>query len=323
MRKYAIIFIIGALLILSSSTIASDDVDTSVDDLTVSLERIHEISYVSHGEIYISSDDDFDIQAAAESWEGGGNSTHPYIIEGYEISYDVHNIFISGTSRHFIIRNCNLIPDINPGINVGIYILDSPNARVENVTITQKGWGYILWNSNGIIVEESKADLCGVGFEIWYSQGAQLSDLEAQNCETGIYIRDSDDVTFDIGSIHDNDVGLSIYESDNLQMSKLVVSDNTYEGILIENSNYCTLEDSEIYTCGDNLHAGFNCTNSNYFTATNITAWNLAQGLWFEDTFQTRIEDSYIHDGTQTGINIVSCTEVTIRRTQVESNDYY
>ena len=323
MRKHVLLVILGTLLILSSSTVASDNTDAIVDAVTELPQKINEISYVSHGYINIGDDTEFDDTAIAEGWAGGGNATHPYIIEGYEIAHDGTNIHIGITSRHFIIRNCYLHADTNPGINFGLYLLLTPNAVVDNVTVSQKGYGFYLYDADNLVVTESKADNCEDGFYIRYSEGAQLTDLEAQMCTTGISIRDSDDVTFEVGSIHDNDVGLFIENSDNVQMSTLVVNDNAYEGILMDTSNYCQLEDTTIYNCGDNQHAGFNCTNSNYFTAINIETWSITQGFWIEDSFQPTIEDSYFHNGFQTGIEIRGCSDVTIRRTQVESNLYY
>ncbi|MGD9395392.1 MAG: hypothetical protein PVJ05_03095, partial [Candidatus Thorarchaeota archaeon] len=155
MRRAGLIVVFGILLILSLSTAAADDTEAVVDDLSIEPQRNSALSYTSHGAISITSDSQFDIQAEAEGWAGGGNATHPYIIEGYEIAHDANNILISGVTRHFIIRNCLLTPDINPGINMGLYILASDNAHVENVTVTQKGGGYYLYDSLGIVVMES------------------------------------------------------------------------------------------------------------------------------------------------------------------------
>ena len=136
MRKVGLIISFATLLILSSATIASDNGESIVEDLILEPQRSATPSYTSHGPIRIDNDTHFDGVALAEGWEGGGNATHPYIIEGYNITSSDTNIYI-WSSRDFIIRDCYVQGDGGPFNPWGVYIVYAPNAHIENVTVFQ------------------------------------------------------------------------------------------------------------------------------------------------------------------------------------------
>ena len=94
MRRYGFIFILAVLLILSTSSTASDNNNNHNDVLGIIPEHSFFESNTIHAPIRIDNNTDFDDQALAEGWEGYGNSTHPYIIEGYNITSNRSCIYI-------------------------------------------------------------------------------------------------------------------------------------------------------------------------------------------------------------------------------------
>ncbi|NHK30913.1 MAG: hypothetical protein FK730_06140, partial [Asgard group archaeon] len=71
---------------------------------------------------FIVIDDDTDFLA----FPGYGNESHPYIIEGYNIiakTTDDIGIYVTGTTKHFEIRNNDISYDNTVG-DLGIAIID-------------------------------------------------------------------------------------------------------------------------------------------------------------------------------------------------------
>jgi len=102
--------------------------------------------------IVIDEDSDFSI------FPGYGNETHPYVIEGYDISQpDFVNpgISVTGTTMHFIIQN-NIFEN---GL-YGIYIEDiaPETATIYNNTLSHTYTGIYLKEANGTVVDDNIID---------------------------------------------------------------------------------------------------------------------------------------------------------------------
>ncbi len=108
--------------------------------------------YAVHSPIFISGDMDFYNQAMAEGWPGNGTSANPYIIEGYDIdgTGEWFCIYISGTTVHFIIRDCYL-----HSIDVGLILEVVQNGNVRNNTISNNAYGIYLWDSSGNTIDRN------------------------------------------------------------------------------------------------------------------------------------------------------------------------
>jgi parallel beta-helix repeat protein len=100
----------------------------------VSLTRTFQISNGTTP-ILIDSDAVFDSTALANGWEGGGNATHPYILEGHiidKLGVDGSCISISDTTRHFIIRNCDLTGATNGWQDAGVFLFNVINGMISD-----------------------------------------------------------------------------------------------------------------------------------------------------------------------------------------------
>jgi parallel beta-helix repeat protein len=104
-------------------------------------------SYTPHSPIVIDDDTDF----VSQGWPGYGNKTHPYLIEGLEITSSDVCIQISGTSVWFAIINCNITTDGFYG-NFGVWLESLENAAIYNCTINRLFTGiYCEYVQNTVI----------------------------------------------------------------------------------------------------------------------------------------------------------------------------
>jgi len=109
---------------------------------------------VTHGtkrthRIDISGNDDFADQAIANSWDGNGSASTPYIIEGLNITVTVISpIQIVNTTVHFEVRGCLAV-----GGPTGILLQNVTNAKVWNNTILNSvSCGLFVAESYGVLV---------------------------------------------------------------------------------------------------------------------------------------------------------------------------
>ncbi|MDF1537717.1 MAG: hypothetical protein P1Q69_02300, partial [Candidatus Thorarchaeota archaeon] len=108
--------------------------------------------YEEHGPISITSDTDFDSQAASEEWDGTGAPGDPYVIGGLNITYDGVCITISDTTRHFRIEDCYLSsPNSRNGYGIDInYVV---NGTISNCKIIYKSSGISLYHVEDFLIE--------------------------------------------------------------------------------------------------------------------------------------------------------------------------
>ena len=134
------------------------------------LETKHFIpTYDSHSPIDIDSDSDF------TGFSGDGSENNPYIIENYEIVTTGVGIYIRGTTKHFIIKDCFIetnsdgivienvgsntatIQDnvLNGTLGKGIEIESSSYVLVKNNTILGYEVGITIEDSHYAIIEDN------------------------------------------------------------------------------------------------------------------------------------------------------------------------
>ena len=122
-------------------------------DLTQSIEIPKGASLVFDPSILIDSDSDF----IALGFDGNGDSINPYLIKDFmiDVSGNDNGIFISGTTKHFIIQNCTITTEY-----IGIRVDDVADgtALIRNNTCTSKnnnGGGIAVAGTNVMIVNNT------------------------------------------------------------------------------------------------------------------------------------------------------------------------
>ncbi len=122
--------------------------------------------------IVITSNADFALQAAANSWAGDGSSSDPYVISDLHI--DVTNetgIDIQNTDVYFVINNC-LIEKATDSNTYGIYFDWVENGRIINSIIRENYYGISI--SRGVNIEVSNNVVANnsYGMDLFWSEGA-------------------------------------------------------------------------------------------------------------------------------------------------------
>ena len=183
----------------------------------------------------------------AAGFSGSGTSGDPYVLSDVYVNATGHHhgIFISNTTKHFIITNCRAS--------------DAFTSEIDTLDLQESGSGILLYNVSNGTIEDTVADYNARGITI-----CACSDIVVMNCtldndyRTGVYvvdcsgtdiiISDSDitasDISIDIGvlvqdcsdvSINGNDLSLATeagvcLSSTTTPCRDNAVTDNTISG---------------------------------------------------------------------------------------------
>jgi len=106
--------------------------------------------------IQISSNDEFSLFSKA----GNGTKENPYVISGYIIEHFEAGIFISQTTKFFVITNCTFLNLKYEAIR--IMTVDVGNVRIENNTIINTKFGIYIYQAPKSIIVNNKIVNCTV-----------------------------------------------------------------------------------------------------------------------------------------------------------------
>lgn len=111
--------------------------------------------------IRINGDEEFEEWADRMNWSGDGSPENPYIIENItmKVPFKTNGIFISNTTVHFIIRNCNISFAHNDNENTffsGIKLYNVANAVIENNTFYKDEMGISIYESSDVEVAHNR-----------------------------------------------------------------------------------------------------------------------------------------------------------------------
>lgn len=163
-----------------------------------------------HNPINIDNDTNFSKENGVKS--GNGTETSPYIIEGWGIELSNENdsgIFISNTTKYFVIKNCYILNTNKSRKNYnGIYLKNVKNCKIDNVTIGKVETGinnwygtideifnYSIYDSNCSIynlhgnigfIKNCKIVKCNIGINNWYGTIKNMKNCIMYNCNKAI-----------------------------------------------------------------------------------------------------------------------------------------
>ena len=184
----------------------------------------------------------------AYNFPGKGTADDPYIIENYNIdTTSARGIYITDTTKHFIIRNC-VIKAANTAIYIsnaaegtvsiinnecndngfyGIYIVDSPSSLLINNFCENN------LRANGIsIIESPNSNLTG---NYCFNNTGQ-NELEV-NLGNGIFITQSDNTTVKTNFCSDNNGhGIVLHKSITSEVRNNELDCNGVSGLFIDDS---------------------------------------------------------------------------------------
>lgn len=186
LKKKLVLFII-IILIGYYSNFTSSETRSSKDYITDSLKL-----FIDHDPIEILNDTAFTLYG----FEGGGTEESPYIIENLKIEsfgFLSNSIYVTGTSAHFIIRNCYLLHEY-----VGIYVHDISPYTSQ------------LINNTCIGTVEDMGGSIGVSNTV----GCSIIDNTCVNVAQGIHTNEANHITI-TGNVIEN----STYQGINIRFS--------------------------------------------------------------------------------------------------------
>ena len=220
-----LILLVGSMLLVSLPTLNADS-----DNLT------------AHDPISIEHDGDITAVNGVTNPDAAGTEEDPYIIENWSIdASNTHGIEITYTTKHFIIRNCEIKNGQNTEEGLyhnGIYIhtLQSGYCIVENNQLTKDNGGVVfekasncisrnnVFNDNGgnmrisdctdITIENNQVEDGGDGF---YLENVSDSTL-TENVVNGVYksafaLYRSSSCVIDGNTAYDSEGGVYLYHS--------------------------------------------------------------------------------------------------------------
>ena len=163
---------------------------------------------ITHDNILIEGDVDFQAQATTEGWPGNGTEEDPIIIEDLEIDITVgHGIEMRNTTLHFIIRNSNI--SWGRYSRYGIYLINVMHCTITDCILEE--------NNHGIRVD--------------YCSGIEISGNAIEsNIRYGIYLNNSNSVIVANNNISNNDYGIFTEHSNRNLFENNNISSNTRYG---------------------------------------------------------------------------------------------
>ena len=244
------------------------------------------IDYVSHDPINIVSNADFAAQKAVEGWAGNGTIDDPYIIEGYNITYNGYDIRVSNVAAHFIIRNCYLTSNgtvKNDPYDDGVNFYNVTSGTVTNNIMVNNTDGAIYFgDSKGVIAENTIF-------------GNRLGIVLANSSASVT----TNDVT---GS---NDVSILILDSFDSDISDNYASTIYGDSILLYNATGCTVIHNRFENHSATFRSCRDCTIS-------INSCREGSGILLDSSSEMTVSFNQIIYPIWTGIEVFRCNLTTV-----------
>ncbi len=258
--------------------------------------RLLDLSLVPHLAIEITHDDNF----TDYGLPGLGTKEDPYVIENYNITTTSDKgIYITGTTKYYIIRNCYVdadrtgifidstnyvVGDTNIVNNTctqnryyGIHINWSVGANVTNNTCTYNGYHGIMDTSrDSVIINNICNNNDCYGIYLWGSSNAIVSDNTCKENSNGIYLEGTSNLELTHNIFTSNINGICLWRCSYNTLIDNICSENRGEGIETAMSSWIKM----IENICDNNGAGIyiNDGDSNNLTA-NVVTNNKRKGI--------------------------------------------
>ena len=233
--------------------------------------------------IIIMNDEDFE----KYYFLGDGSESNPYIIENYNITTSENNaIYISSTTKYFIIRNCTLAANLT-----GIYIKNIAYGTAtitQNICINHFYYGIYLLNSPGVSISRN---FC------------------YRNYFSGICSIDCANLIMNNNTCYKNSIGVYLSYLNNITVSNNTFNNNLYAGIELYFSSNVTLANN---TCYDNFYKGIRLDSSSNVVLTNNSCNDNMNGFYLLNSTNLVIANNTCSNNTFLGINLINSSNVEL-----------
>ncbi|MFW9847539.1 MAG: nitrous oxide reductase family maturation protein NosD [Candidatus Thorarchaeota archaeon] len=297
-RIRVLFIVLFFILSVNSDTSYCNSNETTLDMCKL---NVTSNTYTISEPIQISNDSSFDLLGVS----GSGTESDPYIIENYEIEINetsgpYYGIEVSGTQKHFIIRNCYIRGDntSSSGYGYGIYLRDVSNGQImsnhlqqiqtllkiesdtSDLTIKDNYFdGEADSIYRGLLVSGTNENILILNNTFYkideaisiFSNGSSIVKNSIVSCERGIILNSCAENIVSENTIKMGMTGFRLEDSDNNLISWNLVTGNSIGGIiedgsdnnLLTNNSFTSLQqDDESYVQGYGLRIRQTSTNN-------------------------------------------------------------
>ena len=216
---------------------------------------------------------------------GLGTAGDPYIIENYLIeTSDDSGIYIAGTGKYFVIRNCYIDAE-NYGILIGFTVgVAAGTASIINNTLTNNDKLSIrLRYSDDVTVINNTCSHSSTGIGVPSSDGVILINNTFSHHISGIRIF-SDGATVTNNTFINNDYGIRLDSTDGATVTNNTFINNDY-GIRLDSTDGATVTDNTF------INDDYGVYLSSSYDATLINNVFFNTGLYIEEGIEETVED--------------------------------
>ncbi len=252
--------------------------------------------YTERGPIAILNDSAFG--SDGYDFPGGGSSSNPYIIDGYNITDSTaHLIHIENTTKYFNITNC---------------FLNSSNSVYHCIWMKNVTFGTIVDNT----ICNATQTHYGIGMD--ESLNNTLLNNTILGCDNGIWMDDSHNNSLLNNTVYDSYWGMYVYRSNDNAFTNNTIYNCFSDGIYLDKDNKrntftnntiydiamgygistaggCdnnTFAGNTIYNCGIN---GFEVSSSQNNTLLGNTIYGCAEGIGLDSANYNNLSGNTIH----------------------------
>ena len=308
------IFVFGIILFASviktssTTTLLSSDNQRNLA-LSSTSPKLSDLSLTSHAPIEILNDDNF----TDYSFLGLGTAEEPYIIENYNITAtypDNKGIYINGTTKHFVIRNCYVDTDLS-----GIHISNvaEGTASIINSTCSNNLWGIYLSSSSGATLTNNTCSNNRYGIRLDSSSGAALTSNNFYNAGLTISEESVEDcLTYTVENNWVNDRLLGFY----INLNEDIISDPIFGQLIFINCSEIVVCNQELTNTSIGLYLGW-CENATIFN--NVCSNNYASGIQLDSSSGATLTNNTCNNNLD-GIRLSSSSGATLTNNTCSNN---
>lgn len=285
----ALMFVFPALVQFGSVNSAS----------SIETTKIYTESYVHHDQIWIQSNEEFSIQAAAESWAGDGSEGNPYVITGYLFDCESQPLRIWHTTVHWIFIE-NAIDGVGAAVQCGTWIENVTHGSIVNNEV---------YNRHSALAISGVRDFTVTGNYIHDCWGNGIEFFAAGMTRTLV----QDNILVNIG-------GAGIYSTTS---SDCVVNNNTLTNIdnigiaLLGLTPNCNVTGNYISNTGS---SGITIANAdNGYVTGNTIKQAIFQGIYMNRPSNSIISENTIGDVTGDGLRVIKAEFSDISKNTIEN----
>ncbi|GAG99078.1 unnamed protein product, partial [marine sediment metagenome] len=261
-----------------------------------------------HDRISITSDSEFEV------FPGSGTSEDPYLIDGYNITTTSdEGIYIRGTTKYFIIRNCYV--DARE-YGISIRNVAGGTATVINNTCDNNEYGILLWHSVSSTVANNTFTNCGLKI-VEDTIDAYLSHTVENNWVNGKI--------------------LGFYTN----LDSTIIDEPVYGQLILVNCTNVTVRDQILnrasiglflYSCTYSVIINNTCSNNSIgislqssgsaTVANNTCNSNDNRGLWFSFSGSSTVVNNTCSNNIDDGIYLYSSGSSTVVNNTCSNNNH-